>query len=118
MPKNNPSDRNRPIGLFAEPENDPRTHKPYQKGEHNPISPLQVCLVPAKKSRVEFPPTSRFLDLNKCPTNQDQFTVAETLPVAKTSGGHWSSVRCQVLSGLYRSMFFTILSDSGPRSFS
>jgi hypothetical protein len=29
MPKNNTSDRNRPIGLFAEPENDPRTHKPY-----------------------------------------------------------------------------------------
>src|SRR6476660_8748303 len=37
---------------------------------------------------------------------------------AKLSVGHWSSVRCQVLSGLYRSMFLARLSESGPRSFS
>ncbi len=36
---------------------------------------------------------------------------------AATLCGHWSSVGCHVLSGLYSSIFFTILSESGPRSF-
>jgi hypothetical protein len=45
-------------------------------------------------------------------------TSHDQSPVAETSAGHWSSVGCQVLSGLYRSMFLTILRESGPRSFS
>ena len=51
-------------------------------------------------------------------------TIAYRLPASATYGvtaatlcGHSSSVGCQVLSGLYSSISFTILRESGPRSF-
>jgi len=40
------------------------------------------------------------------------------LVATKASAGHWSSVTCQVRSGLYLSTFWAILRVSGPKSFS
>src|ERR1700756_3001913 len=44
--------------------------------------------------------------------------IGAQLVLTKTSAGHWSSVTCQVRSGLYLSTFWAILRVSGPKSFS